>query len=121
MRSSSSAWPECRINLAQAAIYVALAPKSDASYRAIDAALAHVRTGPARAVPDHLRDRHRPGAEAYGPYRYPHSFPDGWVDQRYLPDGLEEGAFYEAGEKGWEAERATARRRMMDRRRGEAG
>jgi putative ATPase len=118
--AESIGWPECRISLSQAATYMALAPKSNAAIRAVDAALADVRNGPARAVPDHLRDRHRPGSEAYGPYRYPHAFPDGWVDQRYLPDGLEEGAFYEAGEKGWEAERASARRRMIDRRRDEA-
>ncbi len=115
--AESIGWPECRINLSQAAIYLALAPKSNAAIKAIDAALADVRSGPSRAVPDHLRDRHRPGAETYGPYRYPHAFPDGWVDQRYLPDGLEEGAFYEAGPKGWEAERAAARRRLIDRRR----
>jgi len=115
--AESIGWPECRIGLAQAAVYMALAPKSNASYVAIDAALSDVRTGPARAVPDHLRDRHRPGAEAYGPYRYPHDFPDGWVDQRYLPDGLAEGAFYRPGEKGWESERAAARRRMIERRR----
>lgn len=115
--AESIGWPECRINLAQAAVYMALAPKSNASYKAIDAALADVRSGPARAVPDHLRDRHRPGAEAYGTYRYPHESPDGWVDQRYLPEGLDEGAFYEAGSKGWEAERAAARRRLIERRR----
>jgi putative ATPase len=96
---------------------MALAPKSNAAISAIDAALADVRTGPARAVPDHLRDRHRPGSQEYGPYRYPHSFPDGWVDQRYLPEGVEEGAYFTAGEKGWEAERADARRKMMERRR----
>jgi putative ATPase len=119
--AESIGWPECRINLAQAAVYLALAPKSNASYLAIDAALADVRTGPARAVPDHLRDRHRPGAESYGPYRYPHDFPDDWVDQRYLPDGLEEGAFYKAGAKGWEAERASARKAMLQRRRSDEG
>ena len=116
--AESIGWPECRINLAQAAVYMALAPKSNASYKAIDAALADVRNGPARAVPDHLRDRHRPGAETYGPYRYPHDFPDNWVDQRYLPEGLAEGSFYTAGTKGWEAERAAARSAMLQRRRG---
>ena len=54
-------YPECRINLAQAAVYLALAPKSNAAEAGIDAALREVRNGPARAVPDHLRDRHRPG------------------------------------------------------------
>jgi putative ATPase len=115
--AESIGWPECRINLAQAAVYMALAPKSNASYRAIDAALAEVRNGAARAVPDHLRDRHRPGSDSYGPYRYPHDFPDGWVDQRYLPEGVEEGAYFQAGDKGWEAERATARARLLARRR----
>jgi putative ATPase len=100
---------------------MALAPKSNASYLAIDAALADVRSGPSRAVPDHLRDRHRPGAEAYGPYRYPHDFPDNWVDQRYLPDGLGEGAFFKPGAKGWEGERSAARKAMLERRRPEGG
>ena len=75
-------YPECRINLAQAAIYLALAPKSNAAEAAIDAALSEVRHGPARKVPDYLRDRHRPGSENYGQYKYPHSYPGGWVDQR---------------------------------------
>ena len=98
-------YPECRINLAQAAIYLSLAPKSNAAEAGIDAALAEVRKGPVRAVPDHLRDRHRPGSENYGAYKYPHDFPGGWVDQRYLPDGLEKGCFYTPGERGWEAYR----------------
>ena len=96
-------YPECRINLAQAAIYLALAPKSNAAEAAIDAALSEVRHGPARKVPDYLRDRHRPGSEHYGKYQYPHSYPGGWVDQRYLPDGLERGCFYQPSERGWEA------------------
>ena len=101
-------YPECRINLAQAAIYLALAPKSNAAEAGIDAALAEVRHGPARAVPDHLRDRHRPGSENYGDYRYPHSYPSGWVDQQYLPDGLARGSFYRPSGRGWEAYRADA-------------
>lgn len=101
-------YPECRINLAQAAIYLALAPKSNAAEAAIDAALSEVRRGPARAVPDHLRDRHRPGAENYGRYKYPHAYPGGWVEQRYLPRGLERGCFYHSSERGWEAYRADA-------------
>ncbi|MCI8467973.1 MAG: replication-associated recombination protein A [Eggerthellaceae bacterium] len=101
-------YPECRINLAQAAIYLALAPKSNAAEAAIDAALAEVRHGPARKVPDYLRDRHRPGSEDYGEYKYPHNYPSGWVDQRYLPEGLERGAFYRPGPRGWEAYRADA-------------
>ena len=95
-------YPECRINLAQAAIYVALAPKSNAAESAIDAALADVRMSGAREVPNHLRDRHRPGSDAYGPYLYPHNYPEGWVEQRYLPEGLERGAFYHTAGRGWE-------------------
>ena len=106
--AESIGWPECRINLAQAAVYMALAPKSNAAIRAIDAALAEIRTGPARAIPSYLRDRHRPGAETYGVYRYPHSDPSGVVDQRYLPEGLETGAFFSASQRGWEAARVRA-------------
>ncbi len=105
--AESVGWPECRINLAQACIYMALAPKSNASYLAIDAALAEVRSGPARGVPSHLRDRHRPGSESYGPYLYPHDHADGKVEQSYLPEGIERGAFFRPTGRGWEAE-ATA-------------
>lgn len=101
-------YPECRINLAQAAIYLALAPKSNAAEAGIDAALAEVRNGPVRDVPDYLRDRHRPGSEGYGSYRYPHDYPEGWVDQRYLPDGLERGCFFKPTERGWESYRVDA-------------
>ena len=62
-------YPECRINLAQAVIYMALAPKSNAAEAGIDAALHEVRTGPRREVPSYLRDRTRPGSEEYGNYR----------------------------------------------------
>lgn len=101
-------YPECRINLAQAAIYMALAPKSNAVIMGIDAAMDEVRNGPARNVPDNLRDRHRPGSENYGSYLYPHNYPGAWVDQQYLPDGLERGCFYTPSERGWEAYRKDA-------------
>ena len=112
--AESIGYPECRINLSQAATYMALAPKSNAAEAAIDAALSEVRNGPARAVPNHLRDRHRPGSEAYGKYDYPHDHAAGWVDQQYLPDGLEPGVFYHPGERGWEAYRTEARSRDKD-------
>lgn len=95
-------YPECRINLAQAAIYNALAPKSNACEAAIDAALADVRSSGQREVPVQLRDRHRPGSDEYGPYLYPHDYPEGWVEQRYLPEGLERGAFWKPAGRGWE-------------------
>ena len=100
--------PECRINLAQAVIYMALAPKSNSAEASIDAALAEVRRGPKRDVPSYLRDRHRPGSERYGEYKYPHDYPGHWVEQRYLPEGLERGCFYQPGEAGWEAYRMEA-------------
>ena len=105
--------PECRINLAQAAIYNALAPKSNACEAGIDAALADVRSGRLREVPSYLRDRHRPGSEGYGAYLYPHDYPLGWVEQRYLPEGLERGCFFSPSPRGWESWRieATARDR----------
>ena len=100
--------PECQINLSQAAIYMALAPKSNSAVQAIMAARAEVATGPLRAVPNHLRDRHRPGAEQYPDYIYPHTDQRGYVEQQYLPDGLAKGAFYTPGERGWEAYRHDA-------------
>ncbi len=108
--------PECRLNLAQAVVYMALAPKSNASYLAYGDALHEVRHGPRREVPSHLRDRHRPGSENYEDYRYPHDYPGHWVEQQYLPDGLEPGCFYHPGEIGWESYRVDAVRRDRFRR-----
>ncbi len=107
-------YPECQLILAQAATYMALAPKSNAACGIFDA-LSEVRGGPLRKVPDHLRDRHRPGAENYGKYKYPHAYPGGWVEQQYLPDGLERGAFFHPSERGWEAYRAEAAERDRDK------
>lgn len=86
--AESIGWPEARINLAHAAIYLALAPKSNAAYLAIDEAMHDVREAAGEQVPDHLRDRHRPGSDHYPAYLYPHDFPGSEVDQQYLPDGL---------------------------------
>lgn len=95
-------YPECGINLAQAAVYMALAPKSNASSQAYFNALAEVKKEPVRAVPNHLRDRHRPGSEEYGAYLYPHNYPGAYVEQQYLPDGLERGCFFTPSDRGWE-------------------
>ncbi len=103
-------YPECQLILAQAATYMALAPKSNAAC-GIFSALSEVRNGPARKVPDHLRDRHRPGSKDYGPYKYPHNYPGAWIDQQYLPDGLSKGDFYKPSERGWEAYRSEATKR----------
>ena len=80
--------PECALNLAQACVYLALAPKSNASYKALGAARAEVRENGAKTPPDHLRDAHYPGAGELGRgegYRYAHDEPDGVGDQPLLP------------------------------------
>lgn len=97
--------PECKINLVQAATYMAMAPKSNAVIEAIENAEREIKHGPVRNVPNHLRDRHRPGSENYGDYKYPHNYPGAWVDQQYLPDGLKNAKFYQPTERGWEAYR----------------
>ncbi len=99
--------PECALNLAQAAVYLALAPKSNASYKALSAARAEVRENGARTPPDYLRDAHYPGAKKLGRgggYRYPHDEPGGFADQQLLPDGLQGRDFYVPTDRGFEAE-----------------
>ena len=89
-------FPEARIPLANATIELALSPKSNSAYTAIDAALADVHKGGTGDVPDHLRDAHYKGAEKLGhgvEYVYPHGHPGDWVPQQYLPDKLN-GANY---------------------------
>ncbi len=99
--------PECRLNLAQAAAYLALAPKSNASYLGISRASAHVREHGAKPPPPYLRDAHYPGAGALGRgvgYAYPHDAPGGVADQPVIPEGLEGERFYEPTDRGAEAE-----------------
>ena len=115
--------PECRLNLAQAAVYLALAPKSNASYHGILRATAHVREHGAKPPPSYLRDAHYPGARKLGRgigYVYPHDQPGGVADQPVLPEGLEAERFYEPTERGFEEE---LRRRLEEirRRLGESG
>ena len=86
--------PECRINLAHATLYLSCAPKSNACYEAINEALQEVKKGKAHRVPNHLRDRHRPGSDSYGTYLYPHNYPGAYVEQQYLPDDLVGREFY---------------------------
>ena len=84
-------FPEARIPLANAVIELALSPKSNSAYTAVDAALADVRKGGTGDVPDHLKDAHYKGAEKLGhgvDYVYPHEYPGDWVPQQYLPDKL---------------------------------
>ncbi len=99
--------PECALNLSQAAIHLALAPKSNRATRAISAAREEVRANGAQTPPDYLRDAHYPGAAALGRgkgYRYPHDEPIGVADQPLLPEELRGRRFYEPTERGFEVE-----------------
>ncbi len=95
--------PEARIILSQAATYVATAPKSNAAYLAIDAALRDVRMEKTEEVPNHLRDTHYKGAKRLGrgaDYQYAHDFEGGYVPQDY---GIPRGAYYTPSDRGHEA------------------
>jgi putative ATPase len=107
--------PEARINLAQAVIHLALAPKSNAVVKAINAAAADVRAGLIGPVPAHLRDASYRGAERLGHgggYRYPHDFADGIVAQRYAPDAVAGRRYYEPSGHGTEARYADRNERI---------
>lgn len=107
--------PEARLILAQAVIHVATAPKSNASYLAIDAAIADVRAGKAGAVPAHLRDTHYSGAEKLGHgqgYRYAHDEPHAVASQQYAPDELADARYYHPSERGHEREVAARLERI---------
>jgi putative ATPase len=99
--------PECALNLAQAAVYLALAPKSNASYKGIARARAWIREHGAPEIPAFLRDAHYPGARDLGrgqDYDYPHDRPDGISEQELMPDELAGERFLELSEHGEEAE-----------------
>jgi putative ATPase len=99
--------PECALNLAQAAAYLALAPKSNASTKAISRASAHVREHGAGEPPPYLQDAHYPGAKQLGRgegYRYPHDEPGAVTDQPLAPESVRAERFYEPTDRGFEAE-----------------
>ncbi len=97
--------PEARIVLAQAVTYVASAPKSNAAYIAVDKATEVIRNTKTAPVPAHLKDSHYKGAKKLGhgiDYLYAHDYPNHYVNQQYLPDGLTDYHFYEPTENGYE-------------------
>ena len=97
--------PESQIILSQAAVYVATAPKSNAAYMGIAKAMKTVADTRTMPVPAHLQDRHYKGAEKLGHglgYKYAHDYPNHYVTQQYLPDGMEGMRFYEPSENGYE-------------------
>ncbi|CCF29325.1 replication-associated recombination protein A [Leuconostoc citreum] len=89
--------PEARIPLANAIIELALSPKSNAAYLAIDKALSDIQSGKTGDVPDHLRDSHYKGAAELGHgkgYIYPHDFDNDWVPQQYLPEKISQTQYF---------------------------
>lgn len=97
--------PEARLSLAQATIYIACAPKSNAVYRGISAAMRDVEKKRAEDVPPHLRDSSYKGAKKLGHgigYRYPHDYPGNFVAQDYLPSGLLGSTYYDPSDNGYE-------------------
>ena len=97
--------PECALNLSQAAVYLALAPKSNASYRALARAREDVRELGAQSPPPHLQDSHYPGARKLGRgvgYEYPHELPDALSKQELMPEELAGRRYYEPTERGFE-------------------
>jgi putative ATPase len=113
--------PEAQLNLAQAAIHLATAPKSNASAMAIWQARADVADGALGEVPAHLRDSHYQGAKALGHgtgYEYPHAHEGAWVAQTYLPDELSDRQWYRPTEHGHEQEVVEAMRKRKARREG---
>ena len=98
-------FPEARIILSEAACYVALAPKSNSAYLAIDAAITDVRHKDCGQVPDHLKDSHYSGASKLGhgnTYKYAHNYPNAYVKQQYLPTPLMDASYYNGIRRGKE-------------------
>ena len=97
--------PEARIILAEAATYIACAPKSDSVIAAIDRAMDVVKETKTAPIPTHLQDAHYKSAGKLGHgvgYQYPHAYPNHYVKQQYLPDGLTGEKFYEPSDNGYE-------------------
>jgi putative ATPase len=112
--------PECALNLAQAAVYLAMAPKSNRSYKGLREAQAHIREHGAKLPPDYLRDAHYPGAKKLGRgegYEYAHDAPGGVSGQPLLPEEVQGERFYEPTDRGCEAD-LTERLDELRRRRG---
>ncbi|MBV8463535.1 MAG: replication-associated recombination protein A, partial [Acidimicrobiales bacterium] len=113
--------PEAQLNLAQAVVHLASAPKSNRVAAALWRALDDARSGPAGDVPVHLRDAHYRSAARIGHgqgYVYPHDEPGAWVEQEYRPPAVSDRRYYEPSDRGYEAEvaeRLAARRAAAGR------
>ncbi len=109
--------PEARIPLAQAAILLATAPKSNSAICAIDAAMADIRAGKGGGFPRQLQNKHYDGADVAVKgqfYQYPHDFPCHYVEQQYLPDDLKEAVYYQFGENKTEQAALQYRQKMLE-------
>lgn len=109
--------PEARIVLAQAAAYVACAPKSNSAIMAIDAAMNIVQSEREASIPSHLRDAHYKGAAKLGHgegYKYAHDYKNHYVDQQYLPKELEGTEIYKLSDMGYEAEMKQHMRKIRE-------
>lgn len=98
-------FPEARIPLAEATLLLATAPKSNSAICAIDAAMADLSSGNTGDIPSHLKDSHYSGAAKMGrgvSYKYPHSYPNHYVAQQYLPDKIKDRKYYEPGDNKFE-------------------
>lgn len=107
--------PEARIVLAQAATYVACAPKSNSAIVAIDSAMEYVKSNPNYRIPSHLQDAHYKGAKQLGHglgYQYAHNYPNHYVQQQYLPQEVENECFYQLSENGYEKEMTEHMKRI---------
>ncbi|WP_087971770.1 replication-associated recombination protein A [Oceanobacillus rekensis] len=90
-------FPEARIPLSVAIVELALSPKSNTAYKALDSALADIRSGKSGEIPAHLKDSHYQGATKLGrgvEYKYPHNYDGAWVSQQYLPDSIKNKNYY---------------------------
>ncbi|MDY3908750.1 MAG: replication-associated recombination protein A [Eubacterium sp.] len=107
--------PEARIVLAQAAAYVACAPKSNSAIRAIDGASEYVKSHPDYRIPAYLMDAHYKGAAKLGHgagYQYSHDYPNHYSGQQYLPDEAKDERFYELSDNGYEAKIKEYRKKI---------
>ncbi|MFD1362959.1 replication-associated recombination protein A [Lentibacillus salinarum] len=96
-------FPEARIPLAAAVVELALSPKSNTAYKALDEALSDIRSGRSGDIPAHLKDSHYQGAKTIGrgiDYQYPHNYEGSWVNQQYLPDTIKNKDYYKPKNSG---------------------
>ena len=107
--------PEGRIPLAQAVVLLATSPKSNSAYLALDAALADVRAGRGRDMPEHLKNNHCPTENTVDEkYKYPHDFKNHYVEQQYLPNDLKDRVYYFFGDNKTEQAALEYRKKIKE-------